>query len=264
MNNHFFVDVLSENECKEYANIIDSLSPEWIKREQDYSHLYTLGTATHADIESNKSIDGNTLDAIKHNNDLLKKNFPDLYAKVLKAIESKLGPCELVIDKAPIPGFFIYGEPKPNNIEKKELPPVAGLARIHFDGQVSSLDHIWNQYSDVDSESISYTLPIEMPEYGAAFLLWDQPDFGCYMEGEIADIYKAYDYYEEEANIEYLESHIFNKVPEVIEHIPGRMIVHKGRQLHAAAGSIKQFSTDRRITLQGLGVKCDGVWRLFF
>lgn len=264
MADHFVINVLSEDECREYARVLDSLSSEWTKRPQGSSHLYTLGSATHADIETCDLVSDIEFNKIEYNNEILRNHFPDLYIKLIRALESKLGPCELITDKAPLPGFFIYGEPKPNDIRKEELPPVAGMVRIHFDGQVYALDYIWNDYSDVEEECISFTLAIEMPEHGAAFLLWDQPDLGCYLNGEIADIYKSYDYYEADGNREFLDSYALNKVPEVIEHVVGRMIVNKGKQWHAAAGSTKQFSTDRRIAFQGFGVKCDGVWRLFF
>jgi hypothetical protein len=264
MTEHFVIDVLSKDECSLYAQTIDSLSSEWIKRPQWSPNCYTLGSATHADIDPDESANSNLFDDIEYNNNILIKNFPDLYKKILKALGDIIGECELIVGKAPIPGFFIYGEPKPNNIKREEISPLRGACQIHFDGQVPFLDYIWNNYRDVDTESISYTLAIEMPEYETAFLLWDQPDLGYYMKGEIAEIYKGYDYYEREKNSEFLDSIILNKIPGVIQHIPGKMIVHKGHQLHAAAGSIKPFSTDRRITLQGFGVKCDGIWRLFF
>jgi hypothetical protein len=264
MTKHFFIDVLSKDECNQYVQTIDSLSSEWTKRPKGEGYLYTLGLATHEDLKPHDSVSSGLLDDIKYKNGILIKNFPDLYEKILKAIKDNIGECELVTDKAPIPGFFIYGEAKPNNIKREERSPLSGYVDIHYDGQVAHLDYIWNNYNDVDTESISFTLPLEMPEYGAAFLLWDQPDFGCYMKGEVADLYKGYDYYTGEKNSEYLNHQILNKIPEVIEHIPGRMIVQVGQQFHAAAASTKPFSTDRRITLQGLGVKCDGIWRLFF
>ena len=264
MTEHFFIDVLSEDECKQYVKDIDSLRSEWTKRPSWATHFYTLGLATHADIKPYKSIESHVFDTIKYKNDILRKNFSDLYEKIIEAVKDKLGECNLIVDQAPIPGFFIYGEAKPNDIKKEELPPLSGACQIHFDGQYTSLDYIWDQYKEVVDEYISFTLPLEMPEYGAAILLWDKPDLGCYAKGEIAETYKGYDYYKRKENSKYLDSYILNKIPEVIQHIPGRMIVTRGKQFHAAAASIKPFSTDRRITLQGFGVKCDGVWRLFF
>jgi len=264
MIEHFVIDVLSEDECKVYAQTIDRLSSEWARRPEWATHFYTLGLATHADIKPDKPVNSDLLDKIKYNNNLLRKNFPDLYKKILEALSNKLGECELIIDEAPIPGFFIHGEAKPNNIKKEERLPLSGACQIHSDGQTYFLDYIWSKYKNINPESISYTLAIEMPEHGAALLLWDQPDLGYYMEGEIAEIYKGYNYYERETNSEYLDYKMLNKIPGVLQHIPGKMIVHTGQQIHAAAGSVKPFSTDRRITLQGFGVQCDGIWRLFF
>jgi hypothetical protein len=264
MSKHSFVEIMSENKCKEYVSIIDSLSDHWTKRIIGQFHFYTLGSASHLDLEKNMVVDDSTFIKIKENNNLLRKNFLPIYSKLIEAISDKVGSGILISDNAPIPGFFIYGEPKPNNIKKELSAIVGGRAEIHTDGQVNNLDYIWSQYKEVADECISYTLPLEMPENGAGFLLWDQPDMGCYSQGEVADTYKSYDYHQDDKNINFLTNSIKNKIPEFIEHIPGRMLLQEGEQFHAVAFSTKPFSTDRRITFQGLGIKCDGVWRLFF
>jgi hypothetical protein len=263
MSEHKLINVLTKDECEYIVDQIDFFKDQWIRRENGPFHYYTIGTATHLDIEPFDSISEETKKLIAYNNDFLKNNFSKLYDKVIKAIELEFGSAELVED-APIPGFFCYGEPKPNSIERVFAEPMGGKTHIHQDEQFSSLDYIWSKYNDVEHETIGFTLPLETPEYGAAFLLWDQPDLGNYMPGSISDIYKSYNYNDNEGNVSTINDWISNKVPEVIEHLPGRMMLQKGPQWHATGFSVAPLSTDRRITLQGFGVKCDGVWRLFF
>ena len=61
-----------------------------------------------------------------------------------------------------------------------------------------------------------------------------------------------------------LENDIINKVPGIVEHKPGQMFFQEGKIYHAVGHTQKPMSNDRRITLQGFGKKCDGVWRLCF
>jgi hypothetical protein len=264
MSEHGLINLLTKEECAEYVSIIDSLSASWTKRNVGNYHYYTFGSASHLDIEPFDSLGEEVFDTIKNNNGVLKKNLQGLYDKVLMAISEKFGEAELVCDEGPIPGIFIYGEPRPNNITKDSVPSMGGKTKMHQDGQFKSLDYIWSKYKDVEIETIGFTLPLEVPQAGAAFLLWDQPDMGCYEDDSIADTYKSYDYSENKENVNVLTEFISNRVPNVVKHLPGRMFVQRGNQWHATGFSTEPYSTDRRITLQGFGVRCDGVWRLFF
>jgi hypothetical protein len=263
MSKHKVVDILSKEECLDYVNVIDSLSNLWSKRTIADTHHYTLGTATYLDIEPYGEITQERINLIKKSNEMLKENFSTLYDKVLKYVEQEYGPAELVVD-GPIPGIFIYGEPKPNKMVQELIEPARGRVSLHTDGQERCLEYIWSTYNDVQKETLAFTLALEMPQNGAAFLLWDQPDLGFYSKKESASLYKTYDYTENPYNIKVFDENIINKIPEVIEHIPGKMLIQSGEQWHATGFSTKPYNTDRRITLQGFGVKCDGVWRLFF
>lgn len=264
MSKHSFVDIFSQDECSHYVNLIDELGDSWTKRQMGNYYYYTLGLSSLYDVSSNIEKDKTHLEKIKNSNMLLKTNFLSIYNKIIKVISDQVGESSLIIEQAPIPGFFIYGEPKPNNIKKSTVEIPLGIGDIHTDLPVEGLDYIWSQYKEVADECISFTLPIEMPEYGSGLLLWDQPDMGCYSKNDISNIYKHHDYSQDERNMILLNSKIKNKIPEFIEHVPGRMLLQEGEQWHAATFSTKPLSTDRRITLQGMGVKCDGIWRLFF
>ena len=261
---HLVVDVLTQEECLENVSIIDSLSKEWTRRDVGVHHYYTFGVAAHLDIEPFDSVSDETFNLIKHKNIILRNNLSDLYEKVVGVISNELGKAELVSDEGPIPGFYIHGEAKPNNIIRESLPAMGGKTKIHKDGHFKALDHIWSKYKEAGSDIIGFTLPIEVPEAGAAFLLWDQPDLGYHNNKAMSDIYSSYDYKENPDNINILNNFIVDPVPKTIEHIPGRMVIQKGNQWHATGFSTAPLTTDRRITLQGFGIQCDGVWRLFF
>jgi len=264
MSKHTFIDIFSQDECKQYVDVIDQLGDSWTKRQMGDYHYYTLGLSSLYDVQNNIERNKEYFEKIKNSNILLKKNFLSIYNNLIKVISDKVGESSLIVEEAPIPGFFIYGETKPNKIEKAIIEIPLGIGDIHTDLPAEGLDYIWSQYKEIADECISFTLPIEMPEYGSGLLLWDQPDMGCYSKNDISSIYKSHDYSKDDHNMILLDTKIKNKVPEFIEHVPGRMLLQEGEQWHAATFSTKPFSTDRRITLQGMGVKCDGVWRLFF
>ena len=263
MSDYTLVDLLSKDECNSYSSRIDSIKDKWIKRPVGEYHFYTLGTATHLDVETrNGNLDEDYFSYINHNNNILKDNFSDLYDKVFKTLVKILGPCEFIED-APIPGFFIYGEKK-NGLETNPVPAIGGKTNIHSDKQLEHLGYVWSNYSNIETDTIGFTLPIEVPDSGSAILLWDQPNHGFYMDNDMSDAYKRYDYTENPNNIDVLNNNIINKIPEVIEHIPGRMFLQHGPIWHAAGHAVKPTTSDRRITLQGFGAKCDGIWRLCF
>lgn len=263
MAKHTVVTILSKEECSYYVNKVDLLKDYWDKRVVGPTHHYTLGKATYLDIEPYGDINEERIGMIRASNEILKDNFKDLYDKVLNYVVKEYGPAELVLD-GPIPGIFIYGEAKPNDIIEELEEPARGRVSLHTDGQERCLEYIWSRYKDVEEETIAFTLALEMPKNGAAFLLWDQPDLGFYSNSDSAKLYKSYDYNENPYNEKVFNESIVNKVPEVIEHVPGNMLIQKGEQWHSVGFSTKPISTDRRITLQGFGVRCDGVWRLFF
>ena len=263
MAKHTVVNILSKEECDVYVTKVDLLSEHWRKRVVGPTHHYTFGTATYLDIEPYGDITEERINLIKESNDILQKNFSTLYNKVLHYIEKEYGPAELVVD-GPIPGIFIYGEARPNDIVEEPEEPRRGRVSLHTDGQEKCLEYIWSRYSDVEEETIAFTLALEMPKNGASFLLWDQEDFGFYSNSESSKLYKEYDYNENPYNEKVFNESILNKIPEVIDHIPGNMLIQSGEQWHSVGFSTAPFTTDRRITLQGFGVKCDGIWRLFF
>jgi hypothetical protein len=57
---------------------------------------------------------------------------------------------------------------------------------------------------------------------------------------------------------------IYDSKPLVVPYKVGQLFYHTGHVLHQIVPGYKLDVEDRRITLQGHGVKCDGVWQLYF
>lgn len=57
---------------------------------------------------------------------------------------------------------------------------------------------------------------------------------------------------------------IYDSAPLVVPYKVGQMFYHTGHVLHQIIPGYDLQPDDRRITLQGHGIKCDGIWRLYF
>lgn len=264
MSQYYVSQLLSKDEAIHYSNLIDSLHDKWSIRKFDGGHYYTLGLATHLDgPEHDEDASEEYLKRCYASNEMLLKYFSPLYDKAIKEIADHIGPCELISD-GPIPGFYIYGEPKSKK-EEIELEQPDVVSAIHTDIQIYRLNYLWNTYDEVDdSTTMSFTFTIDVPKYGASIALWDQEDKGLFSDTEYAKWARSIDYTSYPDNVYMLENEIKNKVPDIVEHKPGQMFFQEGKIYHAVGHTRQPLSTDRRITLQGFGKKCDGVWRLCF
>lgn len=264
MSQYYVSQILSKDEAIHYSNLIDSMYDKWSMRKFQGGHYYTLGMATHLDgPEHDQQASKEYLERCYENNKMLLKYFSGLYDKAIKEISENIGPCELITE-GPVPGFYIYGEPK----SKKEdvyLDKPETVSAIHTDIQVDRLNYLWNTYSEVDNTTtVSFTFTIDVPRHGASIALWDQEDKGLFSNTEYAQWAKSIDYTSYPDNAYMLEHEIVNKIPDIVEHKPGQIFFQEGRIYHAVGHTQKPLNTDRRITLQGFGKKCDGIWRLCF
>ena len=264
MSQYYVSQLLSKEESIHYSNLIDSLYDKWSIRKFQGGHYYTLGLATHLDGPEHDEIASREyIERCYESNTLLLKNFSPLYDMAIKEITNNIGPCEL-IKEGPIPGFYIYGEPKSNK-EEIYLDAPETVSAIHTDIQIYRLNYLWNTYSDVDdTTTMSFTFTIDVPKYGASIALWDQEDKGLFSNTEYANWAKNIDYTSYPDNLHMLKNEIKNTIPDIVEHKPGQMFFQEGAIYHAVGHTMQPLSIDRRITLQGFGKKCDGIWRLCF
>ncbi len=170
--------------------------------------------------------------------------------RVRAALASRLEDPVAYSPRFPSPGFHIFiGAAIPTYDCSRNA---ADCASAHFDMQHRYIP--WERwYADVDlTRTISFTLPLKLPSRGGGLTLWES----LTLERLRAD----------------LEGGVFpdiasaaHAVPRrTIPYTPGRLVVHGGHVLHQSAGIARATVSDERITLQGHGVRADGVWRLYW
>lgn len=258
--------LLTKEEVEKTIGIVDSLSDKWIKRGPDNSRhsFYTLGAVSHLEIPpEDEVINQERIDFFNKNNKILLDNFKYLYDIIEQKVTDMFGPCEFIND-VPMPGFYIFGDTDGN--ADGSLSPygdVGGAATIHRDGLLKHLNYKWDSLGGA-TDSFAITLAIELPQSGAGVMIWDQPDIGFYSNSDYAKHCKTLDFNSNEHNAEILKNKILNPVPEIIDYYPGGMFWHYCGIYHAVGYSHNTLNTDRRITMQIFGVKCNDIWRLVF
>lgn len=265
-NVYGYENLLTPDEVSKTITIIDSLSDKWIRRGPDNSRhsFYTLGAVSHLELPpEDEEITKERIDFFNQNNKILSSNFKYLYDIIQKKITEMFGPCEFV-DDAPMPGFYIFGDVD-GSMDGSISPygNVGGDATIHRDGLLKHLNYKWNSLGGA-TDSFAITLAIELPKSGAGILIWDQPDIGLYSNSKYANDCKILDFNSNIHNAEVLKNKIINPVPEVIDYQPGGIFWHYCGIYHAVGYSLDTLNTDRRITMQIFGVKCNDIWRLVF
>jgi hypothetical protein len=256
------IDTLSIDELNKVSQLIDLFQEYWVPRGiylpgQGFVRdpntpvdFYTLGAVTY--------IDGYNLPEYyryaEQVNPVLKEYFGWLYDIVLDKLSEELNdPCDL-IDELGHPGFHIFGH-KPN---KPIFPATKYImenphATIHVDLQHQNHMPIWNKFRDVDLENVlTFTLAIELPINGGGLNTWQSVKTEQFQyDNEYTKRLKSFDYGE------YGE-------PTVVQYHEGKNFYFIGELLHQMGPGYDLNALDRRITLQGHGVKCDGIWRIYF
>lgn len=140
--------LLSNQECDYYANIVRSMSSKWQKRNVS---MNTLGSASYLDL--------NHEELSAENNHLLLP-FDSLNEKVRLFLQNHLGNRVKFRENCCKPGFHIF---ECNTIFSY---PVAS---VHKDMQYNRLTYFENE--NIDTENLlSFTLPIELPNKAGLYL----------------------------------------------------------------------------------------------
>lgn len=258
-----FVDTLPSTHIQPALDRIDQLYECcWVRRgiycgdggfsanDQYPIDFYTLGSVTYIDGLANLP---EYYRYARDMNPILKDFFGWLYDIVLNKLDEEIGPCEL-IDELAHPGFHIFGHPpgkgpSPYTYMVMQKP----LATIHYDLQHEKHIEIWKQYKDHDLENpLTFTLALELPQNGAGLNTWEEPSVSKYDPNS--------DFTNGMRKLEYKDY----GPPTVVQYEVGKMFYFIGSLLHQIAPSYKPLASDRRITLQGHGIKCDGVWKIYF
>lgn len=257
MKNHGFLKILTEDQCKTVIKDVEDLHKYWVRIEPEPIDFYTLGAVSHQEgmWEPQKYIEK----AAKMN-PILKEKFEWVYDIVLEKLSEQIGPCEL-LDPLAYPGFHILGHPpgQPNDpmgmiVAKKPL------TRIHEDHQYDYDEHqkVWAKFTDVRIDnSMSWTLSIEMPKCGSALATWGIEEMKEYeYNKDLVDYIKGLS--------DYTDFKDSQPPDAVVTYKTGEMFFFHGLMTHQIAPASETLDYDRRITMQGHGTMCDGIWRIYF
>ena len=260
-----YLKVLDQEGIDNTIQRIDLMKDWWIPRgiycgaggftasEENPVDFYTLGVATYIDGISDIQY---YYDYIKDQNPVFKDYFGWLYDAVVYSLWDVIGECQLA-DFLAYPGFHIFGT-KPNEPPKMatKMYMEQPSSTIHVDLQHEQHDFLWSHFKEVDLENtLSFTLPIQVPMNGGGLNTWEEESMKQYeIDNEYTKHMKELDYskwgdYDE---------------PTVVPYTAGEMFYFIGSLVHQIAPAYNADFNDRRLSLQGHGVKCDGVWQLYF
>ena len=275
------LEILTDDQSNKVVDLVDELEKVWIRRETEPMDFFTVGACTYIDgVESLEKYDYHR----ELMNPVLKKSFSWLYDIVIEKFSQILGSVEVVNDLG-YPGFHIFGH-KPGQVSHPFCVDMfqVPLASLHFDHQYRQHTRYWELFNEVDlDETFTFTIPVELPKNGGGLWLWNWKELGVdallnfnFQDSDGTDIaFKKYmddmdprecknAWKDKVSPILFENDPIYDTKPMVLPYKVGRACYHIGPIWHQIMPGYELSDTDRRITLQGHGVKCDGIWRLYF
>ena len=219
---------------------IKALQKHWLVRGSSDNIFATLGAASYLDCGEFKDTQDTYFQKASRYNLILRKHFGCLYNLVKEYLQTTLGAEVKYREDAAYPGFHIW---------LSTAIPTLPVASMHFDLQYQYL--AWHKPENIDfSQSLSFTLPIQLPASGGGLNLCD------------------INY------IEYLDIRQYNQLDwDLIPRFRsqnyhpykvGEMVMHSGHTMHQIAPTSTVQQSDARVTLQGHGVCVDGVWWIYW
>jgi hypothetical protein len=237
------LQVLTREQCERIARTVDDLRPWWIERG---GALSTLGVGAYLDAphpwnvkKSGLRVDSRRdyIERAERLNPVLLSHFGWLYERIQASISDVLHASVALCPGKALPGFHIFSS-----------HPVYESPRghhAHVDRPYAGLD--WGTYSTVDFRSaLSFTLAIELPTAGSQLRVWD------------IDLFDA-----PEWAPEIVKERVGRAQSQLHAYEPGRLLFHSGHLLHRIE-PWPYVEGERRVTLQGHGLCCDGGWKLYW
>ncbi|MCP3880307.1 MAG: hypothetical protein GY701_18235 [Sulfitobacter sp.] len=227
------LELLDAEECEQACRQVDKLEPHWLQRLPGLPY-YTLGAASYLDAARDQGLYKRR--AAKYN-PLLAAELGWLHERVRLALASHTGSDFVQAPEAAWPGFHIFG------FHRKFRQP---MASIHFDRQHEDVP--WRKVHELDvSERLTFTLPIRLPRSGAGLTIWDIHWEDCRQDGLV-----------------YPEILAQSRPSTHVPYSEGVLMVHSGNTLHQIAAVPDMQPGDRRITLQGHALKCNGIFQMYW
>jgi hypothetical protein len=209
--------IASAEQCAEWVRALVAIEDRWLKRGPAF---FTLGAAAYLDLCSQAGSRTLYDQRARAANPLIHEHFSSLLDAVAEQVSVYVGgSCQFAGGWA-LPGFHIFRHASLQQTLRDNF---------HLDLQFMRL----SLKADLDTPSVTFTLPIENPANGAGLEL-------CRV---VADKPAG------ETRVE--------------PYYVGELLVHTGRELHRRAHYPASMSC-QRITLQGHGIKEDGTWLLYW
>jgi hypothetical protein len=237
------LQILRKDQCEQVARTMDELRPLWIERP---GALFTLGVGAYLDAPHPWNVEKSGLlvdsrrdyvERAERLNPVLLAHFGWLYELIQASISDVLHADVALCPGKALPGFHIFSS-----------HPVYGSTRghrAHVDRPYAALD--WSGFSTVDFRSaLSFTLAVELPTAGSQLRVWD------------LDLFDAAQW-----PPEVVKERIDGAQSRLHEYEPGRLLLHSGHVLHRIE-PWRYVEGERRVTLQGHGLRCDGGWKLYW
>lgn len=261
--------VLDPLERERLEREVDSLDKLWLNRStcKPIVPFWTLGAVTY--LEGCDDIGKYH----KHRtalNPILKKKFSWMYKILCARLTEELGDLCVVDDMLGLPGFHIFGQKKNVRMTERECRLLEQpLASIHTDIQYKEHRCYWKCFEEVDfTNPLSFTMAVTLPRNGGGLFIWDWANF----DQEMID---NFNFQPNEDKVEVLNNKYLwdngstngyepTYEPILEKYIEGNLVYFTGHVVHQIAPAKNCHPYDRRITVQGHGLKCDGVWRLYF
>ena len=227
------VQVLTLQECSQVADAVESLRTHWVHRSTDLP-FYTLGAASYLDGATSACYRARATAC----NTVLWSSLEWLYRRVIDALEGVLEAPVAYAEDLGLPGFHVF-----------LAHPLFCLpiATVHCDLQYEL--HEWAYPpTEVDlSNPLSFTLPLELPASGSGLNTWplDRAEIGNLDAVEV-------------------DARLGRSTCQYHPYRLGHMLMHSGHTVHQMAPTENMEPPDRRITLQGHGLRCAGTWRLYW
>ena len=240
---------MTEEECERVRALVNSCSRKWVplgRTYRDDHFAWSLGAATYIHGSRNVDLYRQTMHAF---NQTLYDNFSWLYKIVEEKMSNQIGKTIVSPDLGP-PGFHIMG-PKPGiTLSKKGIERAnQRQSATHWDGQGLIHRNVWDKFKDANFKNLlSFTLPVSLPGGKGGLDTWETiPEDFLLAEG------------------------IKQGPPDQCTYIPYKIgeifffIAPQGQMVHRISnrGNCSE-NCDSRVTLQGHGIKCDGVWQIYF
>jgi hypothetical protein len=227
-------ELLTAEECAAARAAVHDLRPHWVRREP-WVPFFTLGAASYLDARHKR--EENYHAPARRLNPLLRERFGWLYDRLADRLSALLGAPVVYRPGCALPGFHIF-----QWCAAFEQP----FASVHQDLQYELL--AWGPDERPDLRNpLSFTLAVALPRTGGGLNVWDVAHDE--LEGLPG---------EERRRL------IASRRRDYHPYRAGRIAVHSGHKVHQIAPGRDTVRGEERLTLQGHGVRCSGVWHLYW